>query len=234
MPDRWRAVSTYLNEQERRSLARLIIKDIDRYSFKLHCRNDLCACVMLERHGGSDDKGGDSYSCEFRVIPCPNLNCTATFSYNHRIQHDDECGFKLLPCPNLCGTMVARNEVHTHVRDFCSLRHVECPLACVGCTAGVQAQDVACHLNNHADKHFVLVESRMMDYQSVIKTMNTRLNQLEEKNAHLERELRRVTLQLQNKSAGDVKKLTTIIGTLESKCRTEFKKIEYDERNKQK
>lgn len=234
MPDRRNAVSRYLNEQELRSLARLVIKDVDRYSFKMHCRNASCACAMPERHEGADKQRGDSYSCEFRVISCPNPHCTATFSYNHRTQHDDECEFKLLPCPNWCGTMVARKEVHAHVRDTCTLRHVECPLACVGCTASVQAHDVAGHLNHHADKHFVLVASRMMEYQAVIKTMNTRLQQLEEKNGRLERELNRVTLQLQTKSADDVKKMVKRIGTLESTCRTEFKKIEYDKRNKKK
>jgi len=237
MPGQRKVVARYLNEQERLNLARLLVKDVDRYSYKMHCRNGSCACVMREANGSSHDEDEDNQpSCEFRLIPCPNTNCNATFSYKHRTQHDDECGFKLLPCPSGCGATVPRNEVHIHVRDRCSLRQAECPLSIVGCTAIVQAQDVACHLNNHADKHLMLVASRMMEYQSFMKDMNDRIRLLEEKNGQLERELKRTTLQSQSKNeakaiSGDVKKLTKRIGTLESTCRTEFKKVEYDRRN---
>ena len=234
MPDRRKAVSKYLDEPERLGLARLVVKDIDRYSYQLHCRNDSCACAMPESAGIAGGEDGAASLCEFRVVPCQNPHCKATFSYKHRDRHDDECGFKLLPCPNLCGTMVARQDVHVHVRDSCRLRQAECPLACVGCTAVVQAQDVACHLNNHADQHFMLVARRMMEYQSVMKDMNARISQLEEKNGQLERELARATLQLQNKSADDVKMLSKRIGKLESTCHTQFKKIEYDKKKNQK
>ena len=105
----------------------------------------------------------------------------------------------------------------------------------------MRAQDVnvTSHLNDNADKHFMLVATRMMEYQTVMKDMSARIHTLEEKNAQLERELQRTTVQLQSKNVAkaiynDVKKLTKRLGTLEGTCRTEFKKVEYDRRNHKK
>merc|ERR1712129_355460 len=97
-------------------------------------------------------------------------------------------------------------------------------------------QDISSHMDDHADKHFVLVASRMMEYQSMIKDMSTRIRLLEEKNEQLDRELKRTVVQLQSKSeakviSASVKKLTKRLGTLESACSTEFKKAEYERRN---
>ena len=66
----------------------------------------------------------------------------------------------------------------------------------------------------------------MKEYQVVFKEMNARMTQLEAKNNQLERELKRVMLQSQNRSEADVKKLLKRIGTLENTCRAEFKKVE--------
>ena len=78
MPKRRKLISTYLTEQERLNLARLLVKDIDRYSYKMHCRNDSCECSVL--------------ACDFRIISCTNEGCNATFSFKHREQHDADCG----------------------------------------------------------------------------------------------------------------------------------------------
>ena len=204
MPDRRKLVAKFLSEQERLSLARLLVKDVDRYTYKMHCQSASC--------------GEGDNTCEFRIITCPNKNCNATFSCKHSNRHDEECEFKLIPCPSGCGTLVERKVVHTHVRDHCSLRQAECPLSTFGCTAVVQAQDISTHLNSHADKHFMLMATRMKEYQDVFKEMNARMTQLEAKNNQLERELKRVMLQSQNRSEADVKKLSKRIGTLENTC----------------
>ena len=230
MPERRKLIAiNYLTEQERINLARLLIKDVDRYSYKMHCNVDSCSC-------NNDD---EEQACEFRLVPCPNLGCGATFSFKHQAEHDEECGYKPLPCPNGCGMKIPRNDVHVHVRDKCSLRAAECPLASFGCTSIVQARDITDHLNDTADKHFMLIANRMVEYQNAMKEMNARIHTLEEKNALLERELQRSTIQLQSKNeakaiSNDVKKLTKRLGTLENTCRTEFKKVEYDRRSHKK
>ena len=81
--------------------------------------------------------------------------------------------------------------------------------------------------------------NRMMEYQSVIRDMNARVRILEEKNEKLERELMRCSNTLQSKNdakafSNDMKKLTKRIGNLESTCKTEFKKVEYDRKNHKK
>lgn len=232
IPERRRVVSSYLNERERENLARLIVKDVDRYTYKMHCRSDSCACCVAKDATGSPVKDSDDVPfCEFRLIGCPNAGCEEKFSFKHAEQHDGACGYKLVPCPNECSMEVARNDVHAHVRDTCPLRRAECPLKELGCASIVQAKFVCSHLTEHADTHFMLIASRMMEYQSVIRDMNTRVRLLEEKNAQLERELKRVTLQTQSKDdaktvSNDLKKLTKRMGTLEGKCRTEFKKAD--------
>ena len=80
----------------------------------------------------------------------------------------------------------------------------------------MRAQDVnvTSHLNDNADKHFMLVATRMMEYQTVMKDMSARIHTLEGKNAHqLERELQRTTVQLQSENeakaiSNDVKEET--------------------------
>jgi len=228
MPDARMAMSRYFDERERMCLARLLIKDVDRRAYEMHCRNEFCSMPFLD-----DDPPPP---CEFRLISCPNDGCVATFSFRRRDEHDAECGHKLCPCPNNCGADVPRREVNVHVREKCSLRQAECPLSMFGCNTIVQAQDVACHLNDHADKHFALVANRMMEYESVIKDMCTRIRQLEEKNARLERELKDTTASLQSKEHAkslsvELNKLAKRLGTLEGTCQSEFKKLQHDRRS---
>lgn len=250
MPKRRKVVmERYMSEQECMTLTRLLIKDVDRYTYKMHCMNDSCACVKAalnrslehdeDSYLPSENNQDESTFCEFRIVECPNAGCSAKFSFKHCTEHDKECDFKVVPCPSECGMEMPRNEVHEHVRDKCILRQAECPLSMVGCTAIVQAQEITTHLNNHADKHFILMANRMMEYQSVIRDMNARVRLLEEKNEKLERELLRCSNTLQSKNdakaiSHDMKKLTKRIGNLESTCKTEFKKVEYDRKNHKK
>ncbi|KAL9180571.1 hypothetical protein ACHAXT_011024 [Thalassiosira profunda] len=236
MPGRRKAVSKYLGEQERLYLARLLIKDVDRFSYIMHCKRDSCSCANTSAAGSDEEQESE---CEFRLIACVNEHCNATFSYKYRQEHDEECGYKLLPCPSGCGTEVMRKEVHSHVRDKCSLRAAECPLGMLGCTAIVQAQDITSHLNGQADKHFMLMATRMAEYQTVMKDLSAQVRLLEEKNRRLERRLQWSTTQLQSKdeakvATNEMKRLTKRLATLEGTCKREFKKVEQDRRSHQK
>jgi len=237
MPRIREAMSRHLDARERTCLARLIVRDVDRRSFEMHCRNECCGAPFVDDDG--DDPTPAPPPCEFRTIACPNLGCVAAFSFRHAADHDAACPHKLCPCPNDCGADVPRREVGQHVRDECSLRQAECPLSMFGCNAIVRAQDVACHLNDNADGHFTLVANRMMEYESVMKDMNSRIRLLEEKNDRLERELRGVAASVQSKEnakrlSNDVNKLAKRLGALEGTCQSEFKKIQNDRRNRQK
>ena len=75
----------------------------------------------------------------------------------------------------------------------------------------------------------------MMEYQQLFRRMDGRIKELEERNAMLENVLRETAGKLQSKddaksAAGDVKKLIKRIGALETKCKTEFRKIENERR----
>ena len=235
MPRAREAMSRHFDERERACLARLVVRDVDRNSFAMHCRNECCGAPFVD--DGDDDPR--SPPCEFRTIACPNVGCVASFSFRHAAEHDAACPHRLCPCPNNCGTDVPRREVCAHVRDDCSLRQAECPLSMFGCKTIVRAQDVACHLNDHADEHFTWVAKRMMEYESVMKDMISRIRLLEEKNDRLERELGGVAASMQSKEhakslSNDVNKLTKRLGALEGTCQTEFKKIQNDRRNQRK
>ena len=237
-PLRKKAITKYFTDEERESLARLLIKDIDRDAYQLHCENETCASSLhaSSNHGNKED---DLITCQFQFVPCPNYKCTVQISKKYAKEHDDECGYKVLPCPSGCGMEVARNNMHVHVTTRCSLRQAECPLSLVGCTAIVQAADVTKHLNQHADTHFMLLSTRMMEYQQLFKQFDTKIKMLEEKNAKLERELARTTALLSTKNesnaiSNDLKKVTKRLNALEGSCRTEFKKVEYDRRSHKK
>ena len=135
MPRRRQLISNmYLPYEERTVLARLVIKDADRYRFQMHC--DSCSC--REGDTAADDR------CEYTLMTCPNDNCTAIYSRKYRAEHDDVCGYRRVPCPSGCGSAVPRMDLHKHVRDECSMREASCPLSVVGCTACVRAGDSEC------------------------------------------------------------------------------------------
>ena len=215
-------VSSYFDERERKCYARLLIKDVDRHSFKMHCTNELCTHGITEIQFDITDPP----HCEFQFVSCRNKGCTATFSFKHFSKHDAECAYKLCSCPNGCGTNAPRCLVNDHVRDECSLRPSECPLKLLGCNAVVQARDIACHLSEHADKHFMLVSHRMMEYEFVMKDLRSRILLLEEKNAQLERDLKgNVNKDDVKGMSTDLSKLTKRLVALEGLCKSEFKKI---------
>jgi hypothetical protein len=215
-------VSPYFDERERKCYARLLIKDVDRYSFKMHCKNELCSHGITEMTFDSTNPP----HCEFHNIFCRNEGCIVTFSFKHLAKHDTECAYKLCSCPNGCGTNAPRCQMNDHLRDECSLRPSECPLKMLGCNAVVQARDIACHLSEHADKHFMLVSHRMMEYESVMKDLRSRIFLLEEKNAQLERDLKgNVSKDDVKGMLTDVSKLTKRLVALEGLCKSEFKKI---------
>lgn len=241
MPVMQTVMSRYLDDRERQSLARLLIKDIDRHSYKMHCNTDHCARHSTEAVGGVANSSGSDDLCKFRIVACSNEGCKATFSFVHQIRHEEEyCQYTILPCPNGCEVKVCRKDVQTHVRDACNLRPAKCPLSEFGCNGIVQARDVAQHLNDNADRHFVLLAHRMLEYQTVMKDMSYHIRLLEENNARLERELR-TTVASHNQSKHDVetmstemKKMSKRLGALEGTCRAEFKKVEHDRRSHKK
>lgn len=238
-PLRKKAITKYFTEKERLALARLLIKDIDREAFELHCNKETCASTLYMSPSRSNHGSKEEESCQFQYIECPNHKCQMQISKKYAEEHDEECGYKLLPCPSGCGMDVTRHDMHVHVTTRCNLRQAECPLSIVGCTAIVQAADVTRHLNQHADTHFMLLSARMQEYQSFFRQLDTKIKMLEEKNAKLERELARSNALLATKTesntiSNDLKKVTKRLNALESTCKAEFKKVEYDRRSHKK
>ena len=231
MPSRKQLIAKrYLPEQERVEYAKLLVKDLDRHAYQLHCRNKSCAGNTIGKEECSNiDK--PSQLCEFRWLSCHNPDCMEAFSFKYEKYHDEECGFKLLPCTNGCGMEVPRKDMTNHVRNKCAFRAAECPLACLGCTTIVQAQDASRHLNESSDQHFMFVANRLMECQAMIKRLNGSIQLLEEKNAQLELELRGKTATSKKDAdnlSSEVKKLVKRIGALEGICHTEFRKVEQD------
>ncbi|KAL7522713.1 hypothetical protein ACHAWX_007396 [Stephanocyclus meneghinianus] len=237
MPGRKELISTnYFSEDERIAYAKLLVKDVDRYAFQLHCQNESCVGNVNGNMAEDNAEAQKTTACEFRLVVCPNLNCNERLSFKYQKFHDEECGFKPLPCTSGCGMEVPRSEMSSHIREKCALRPAECPLSCIGCTTVVKAQDVSRHLKESSDQHFMFVANRMMEYQAMIKKLNGRIQILEERNAQLELEIRGRTAHVSMKKDTDnllneVKKLTKRISALEGTCRTEFKKVEQDRKN---
>eukprot|EP00574_Skeletonema_japonicum_P002422 CAMPEP_0201725420 /NCGR_PEP_ID=MMETSP0593-20130828/8831_1 /ASSEMBLY_ACC=CAM_ASM_000672 /TAXON_ID=267983 /ORGANISM="Skeletonema japonicum, Strain CCMP2506" /LENGTH=102 /DNA_ID=CAMNT_0048216811 /DNA_START=69 /DNA_END=373 /DNA_ORIENTATION=+ len=93
-PLRKKVIARYFTDEERVSLARLLIKDIDRDAYQLHCENETCAS-SLNASSNHDSKDEESISCQFQVVHCPNYKCGVQISKKYAKEHDDECGYKV-------------------------------------------------------------------------------------------------------------------------------------------
>ncbi len=216
MPTMRIAMSRYWGERERQYLARLLIKDIDRHSYKMHCSTDNCAQQSIEAVGDGASHSNSDNLCKFRFGPCSNSGCDATFSFLHQIRHDEEdCQYKILPCPNGCGVELCRKDVPIHVRDECSLRPVACPLCEFGCQDIIQARDVNQHLNDSTDKHFRFMVNRMLEYQHQMTDMNDYIRSLEVTNSRLEKNLQLMSSEMMS--------ITKRLGSLEKDKRSSRK-----------
>ena len=204
IPSMRRVMSRCLGERERGILARLLIKDIDRHSYEMHCSTDYCS-----QHGTKIDD-----MCIFRSVTCHNEGCDATFSSVHQIQHDEEdCQYIILPCPNDCGMGVRRKDIEIHVREECSLRPVTCPLCEIGCKDILRARDVNQHLNDTTARHCRLIVNSMLENQSEVKCMKDYICKLEEKNSRLEKNVETMSSEMIT--------ITKRLASLETTCRTE-------------
>jgi hypothetical protein len=215
IPSMRRVMSRCLGERERGILAQLLIKDIDRHSYEMHCSTDYCS-----QHGTNDDM------CKFRTVTCHNEGCDATFSFVHQIQHDKEdCQYIILPCPNDCGVGVRRKDIEIHVREECSLRPVTCPLCVIGCKDIVRARDVNQHLNDTTARHFRLIVNSMLENQNEVKCMKDYIRTLEEKNFRLEKNVETMS--------SEMIMITKRLASLETTCRTKSEiMVEHRRRNR--
>ena len=76
-----------------------------------------------------------------------------------------------------------------HKAEICPLREVACPFANVGCTTRVLARDLPEHVGSleTTNSHLLLAVNRMMEYQTVIKNLNTKVKLLEDDTTSLKR-----------------------------------------------
>lgn len=158
----------YFTADERRAVARLLIRSRD-YSHRYHC--DQPDCIRTGQ-------------CPFRVVMCSNEGCGVMFSLNALQQHDGRCPEKPISCLRHCGVApVKRRNLQHHLWHECTLRPVTCPFEEFGCTVELLEKDLAEHVAAQQSQHLHLALLRMKEYQSVIKSLNQRVHELESHSA---------------------------------------------------
>jgi hypothetical protein len=149
----------FFNESERLAIASLLIKKLDTH-FQLHCSKIDC---------------GDT--CDYEWVSCPNRDCPAMISRMYLSAHEQECPFQPVTCD--CGGTFPRMKQATHLTEVCPLRDATCPFARIGCSKIVPAKDVPDHVDKDTSTHLLLAFHRMMEYESTIRMIHVRVNELE-------------------------------------------------------
>ena len=112
-------------------------------------------------------------SCEFAHQMCPNRRCDVRYSVRDHDMHQAECGYAVVECPRACGDPgVLRKELHSHMESSCPHRPAGCPFNELGCMASLMAVKVPHHLEECATAHLMQLLNRVVEQQSVIKTLH--------------------------------------------------------------
>jgi hypothetical protein len=157
----------FFSEHERLAIASLLIKKLDTH-FQLHCSKIDC---------------GDT--CDYQWVSCPNRDCPAMISRLYLSAHEQECPFQPVTCD--CGDTFPRMKQATHLTEVCPLRDATCPFARIGCSKVVPAKDVPDHVDKDTSTHLLLAFHRMMEYESTIRMIHVRVNELEKENRELKK-----------------------------------------------
>lgn len=215
--ERCKDVTTrFLTRVERDVISGLLVRALDP-DFQLHCNKVNC---------------GDS--CEFARVPCPNEGCPTVLSKIYLPVHDDKCPYKKMSCS--CGDEFQRQQNEHHLAEICPLRELKCPFEKIGCAKVLQAKDVPDHVAEETSAHLLLALNRMMEFQTVVRGMNGKIQQLEEENTRLKQMLDEFRVGAAKETLAVDKKVVAMgkkLNTLEHSSRKEFKKIHDTERQMQ-
>lgn len=140
----------FFQEEERRELARLVIRRYD-HVHAFHCAQNNCG-----------------QGCIFAVEQCPHTPCQVCYSRKWALQHDAVCPEKLLPCERACSVMVPRKNMAHHLQELCGLRPVLCPFHCLGCAADLVARDLDGHQRSAIVEHMQLLLAGQLEHRAVL------------------------------------------------------------------
>jgi len=154
--------SFYFQYDERNELVSLLIRKHD-IEYQYHCEINNCG-----------------EKCRFRPVTCPNDGCHEVISLLWVDRHDSQCPFKIIACERECGDHVIRREMESHLASGCPLRPVLCPFNEVGCDiTELTHRDLPHHLDTCMQSHIMLLLTRVVEHQQVIKSTNKKVIALE-------------------------------------------------------
>merc|ERR1712137_390522 len=94
-------------------------------------------------------------------------------------------GFKPIACEK-CGEMIPRRELHGHLAAACPMREATCNFRCIGCDVSLTQRDVQSHLEDCSQSHILLLLEKVMEQQTAIRSLTSKVNELESNHQELE------------------------------------------------
>ena len=199
---------------ERSTIAGWMVRLLDDQDFTLHCDQIRCG------------NNASSSLCPFFHISCPNEGCPVVLSQKHLAEHEKVCNYKRIACQ--CGESIPRQHIQHHRQEVCPLRDSSCPFYELGCTKVCQAQDIPQHVETDVASHLLLALDRMMEFQTVIRTLHGKIASLQDENQQLHQTLQVYRDASVSESKATQKRLTELhkkVTNLETSNRKEFKRI---------
>ncbi|XP_065901180.1 TNF receptor-associated factor 4-like [Dysidea avara] len=180
-------------------------KQIDREVRSLHvfCTNKERGCEWQGELNDVKSHLGDSNSCRFGEVKCPNEcgKMLSSESYTSHVntecrrrkvdcqychdsgehqfitssQHKDQCPRFPLRCPNKCKVRgVPREDMEAHKKD-CPLEMVQCDYRNVGCEETMIRRKRKKHDDDHMEDHLHMVKRRLVETEDELTTTKDKL-----------------------------------------------------------
>uniref|UniRef100_A0A8C5MM34 TNF receptor-associated factor n=1 Tax=Leptobrachium leishanense TaxID=445787 RepID=A0A8C5MM34_9ANUR len=101
--------------------------------------------------------------CPRRQISCEN--CAQQVAYEDKTNHDENCPLAYVTC-EYCQENLIRDQLHNHCSMDCEMAPITCPYSLFGCTAKMQRNELALHLQELTQAHMQMMAQSLFTVSS--------------------------------------------------------------------
>ncbi|XP_063294376.1 TNF receptor-associated factor 6 [Pelobates fuscus] len=101
--------------------------------------------------------------CPRRQVSC--TNCAQQVPYEDMMQHDQNCPLAYVTC-EYCQENLIRDQLHNHCAMDCEMAPITCTYSQFGCTAKMQRNELALHLQEFTQAHMQMMAHTVFNISS--------------------------------------------------------------------
>jgi len=120
------------------------------------------------------------HDCRFRPVVCGHVGCRERMSAYAVETHNEVCRFVPIAC-EACNEKIPKGEMRTHIMAACPCREAKCAFHSIGCDKPLTHQSVPAHLDECIQSHLLLVLGIVTEQQDVIRSLTSRVYELEKR-----------------------------------------------------